>query len=121
VLGDQCNETGVAQRMEAASVTPSRLSFFIASSLQPRTSVILIQCRTQSTFRDGAARNSWLRQAHLRCAQMSASVHKRRTVLVIKTLLLILARGIGKALPAGFDGKTEDERPLPRHAAAAVL
>jgi hypothetical protein len=36
---------------------------------------------------------------------MSAGVHKRRTVLVIKTLLPILARGIGKALPAGFDGK----------------
>jgi hypothetical protein len=35
VFGDQCNEIGVVQSTDAASVTPSTLSFFIVSSLKP--------------------------------------------------------------------------------------
>jgi hypothetical protein len=35
VFGGQCNEIGVVHSTDAASVTPSTLSFFIVSSLKP--------------------------------------------------------------------------------------
>ena len=70
------------RRWKQQAQRPAGSAFSSLPPCQPRARVILIQCRTQSTFRDGAARNFWLQQAQLPCAQMSAGVHKRRTVLV---------------------------------------